>query len=54
MVLEHLQSDHDPSSARSAVAELEPRFPEAAALLAEAREKLLAFSHFDPEHWRQI
>ena len=37
-----------------AVAELEPRFPQAAALLAEAREELLAFSHFDPEHWRQI
>ncbi|HKC83133.1 MAG TPA: IS256 family transposase [bacterium] len=37
-----------------AVAELAPRFPEAAALLAEAREELLAFSHFDPEHWRQI
>jgi transposase-like protein len=37
-----------------AVAELTARFPEAAALLAEAREELLAFSHFDPEHWRQI
>ena len=37
-----------------AVAELEPRFPEAAALLDEAREELLAFSHFDPEHWCQI
>ena len=36
------------------VSELTPRFPEAAALLAEAREELLAFSHFDPEHWRQI
>ena len=38
----------------AAVAELEPRFPQAAALLAEAREELLAFTHFDPEHWRQI
>ena len=37
-----------------AVAELEGRFPQAAALLAEACEELLAFSHFDPEHWRQI
>ncbi len=37
-----------------AVSELEPRFPQAAALLGEAREELLAFSHFDPEHWRQI
>ena len=37
-----------------AVAELEPRFPQAAALLAESRDELLAFSHFDPEHWRQI
>jgi putative transposase len=36
------------------VSELTSRFPEAAALLAEAREELLAFSHFDPEHWRQI
>ena len=37
-----------------AVAELEPRFPQAAALLGEVREELLAFTHFDPEHWRQI
>jgi transposase-like protein len=37
-----------------AVAELEPRFPQAAALLAEARDELLAFTYFDPEHWRQI
>jgi putative transposase len=37
-----------------AVTELEHRFPQAAALLGEAREELLAFSHFDPEHWRQI
>lgn len=36
------------------VGELGGRFPEAAALLDEAREELLAFSHFDPEHWRQI
>ena len=36
------------------VGELSARFPEAAALLADAREELLAFSHFDPEHWRQI
>ena len=37
-----------------AVSELEPLFPLAAALLGEAREELLAFTHFDPEHWRQI
>lgn len=37
-----------------ALAELEPRFLEAAALLAEAREELLAFTHFDRDHWRQI
>jgi len=37
-----------------AVTELGPRFPQAAALLAEAREELLAFTHFDPDHWRQI
>lgn len=36
------------------VGELGARFPEAAALLADVREELLAFSHFDPEHWRQI
>ncbi len=37
-----------------AVTELEHRFPQAAALLDEVREELLAFTHFDPEHWRQI
>jgi transposase-like protein len=36
------------------VGELSARFPEAAALLDDAREELLAFTHFDPEHWRQI
>jgi len=35
-------------------AELTPRFPDAALLLAEAREELLAFTHFDPDRWRQI
>jgi transposase-like protein len=33
---------------------LEQRFPQTAALLAEARDELLAFMYFDPEHWRQI
>ena len=37
-----------------AVTELAHRFPQAAALLADAREELLAFTHFDPDHWRQI
>lgn len=37
-----------------AVRELEPRFGQAAALLGDAREELLAFTHFDPDHWRQI
>ena len=37
-----------------AVSELGPRFPQAAALLEEAREELLAFTHFDPDHWKQI
>ncbi len=37
-----------------AVRELEPRFGQAAALLDDAREELLAFTHFDPDHWRQI
>ena len=34
--------------------ELAHRFPQAAALLADAREELLVFTHFDPDHWRQI
>ena len=33
-----------------AVSELGPRFPQAAALLEGAREELLAFTHFDPDH----
>lgn len=37
-----------------AVAELRPRFAQAAALLEDAQEELLAFTHFDPDHWRQI
>jgi len=37
-----------------AVSELEHRFGSAATLLDEAREELLAFTHFDPNHWRQI
>ena len=37
-----------------AVTELGPRFGQAAALLDESREELLAFTHFDPDHWRQI
>jgi transposase-like protein len=36
------------------VDQLEPRFAEAAALLAEARPDLLAFTGFPKEHWRQL
>jgi len=36
------------------VAQLEGRFPEAAALLEEAAPDLLAFTGFPKEHWRQL
>ena len=36
------------------VAQLEPRFPEAAALLEEAGPDLLAFTAQPKEHWRQL
>ena len=36
------------------VAQLESRFPDAAALLDEAGPDLLAFTGFPKEHWRQI
>jgi transposase-like protein len=36
------------------VAQLESRFPEAAALLEEAGPDLLAFTGFPKEHWRQL
>ena len=36
------------------VAQLEQRFPEAAALLEEAATDLLAFTDFPKEHWRQL
>jgi putative transposase len=36
------------------VAQLEGRFPEAAALLDEAGPEILAFTSFPKEHWRQI
>ena len=36
------------------VAQLEARFPEAAALLDEAGPELLAFTGFPKEHWRQL
>jgi len=36
------------------IAQLEERFPEAAAMLAEAEPDLLAFTHFPKEHWRQL
>jgi putative transposase len=36
------------------VAQLEDRFPEAAALLKEAGPEVLAFTSFPKEHWRQL
>jgi putative transposase len=36
------------------VAQLEDRFPEAAALLDEAGPEILAFTGFPKEHWRQL
>jgi len=39
---------------RRIVDQLEPRFPEAAALLEEAGPDLLAFTGFPKEHWRQL
>ncbi|MGH7693275.1 MAG: IS256 family transposase, partial [Candidatus Dormibacteria bacterium] len=36
------------------VQQLHKRFPEAAALLAEAAEEVLAFASFPKQHWRQI
>jgi putative transposase len=36
------------------VAQLEARFPEAAALLDEAAPEILAFTGFPKEHWRQL
>ncbi len=36
------------------VAQLESRFPEAAALLEEAGPEILAFTAFPKEHWRQL
>jgi len=36
------------------VAQLQARFPEAAALLDEAAADLLAFTAFPKEHWRQV
>jgi putative transposase len=36
------------------VAQLEPRFPDAAALLAEAAADILAFTSFPVAHWKQV
>ncbi len=36
------------------VVQLQQRFPQAAAMLAEAEPELLAFADFPKEHWRQI
>ena len=39
---------------RRRVAQLEERFPEAAALLDQAAGEILAFTAFPKEHWRQL
>jgi putative transposase len=36
------------------VAQLEPRFPDAARMLAEAAAEILAFAAFPQQHWRKI
>ncbi len=36
------------------VAQLEPRFPDAAAMLADAAHEVLAFAAFPQQHWRKI
>ena len=36
------------------VEQLTPRFPDAARLLADAAEEVLAFMHFPQQHWRKI
>ncbi|MQA91615.1 MAG: IS256 family transposase, partial [Gemmatimonas sp.] len=39
---------------RRVVEQLKPRFPEAAALLAEAAHDILAFTAFPLAHWKQV
>ena len=36
------------------IEQLEPRFPQAAQMLGEVTEELLAFTNFPKEHWKQI
>jgi putative transposase len=50
------QADRDTVWAqhRRVADDLRVRFPQAAALLDAAREDLLAFTSFPPDHWRQI
>lgn len=36
------------------VAQLEPRFPDAARMLADAADEILAFAAFPQQHWRKI
>ncbi len=48
----------DPAHVRSQPTEivttLDPQFPGVAAMLADAAEDLLAFTHFPPAHWRKL
>src|SRR6266542_2011174 len=50
------QADRDTlwAQQRRVADELRARFPQAAALLDDAREDLLAFTSFPSDHWRQI
>jgi putative transposase len=50
------QPDHDAVWAQHArvVAQLEEKFPDAARMLADAADDVLAFSTFPKEHWRQV
>jgi transposase-like protein len=57
-VIRTIFAQPDAPSARAQLDEvatrLEPRFPVVAAMLADAREELLAFSAFPVGHWRKI
>src|SRR6266511_476795 len=50
------QADRDTvwAQQRRVADDLRARFPQAAALLDDAREDLLAFTSFPSDHWRQI
>jgi len=45
---------HVRSQLTEIVTTLEPQFPDVAAMLADAAEDLLAFTHFPLAHWRKL